>query len=143
MTEREDLSLTESTLFELADIVGEGNFRHVAAGKLGIAPNTLHGWVRRGKAHLEDHRSGKRKELTLQARLVVELEKAESDCHATLVKDILKTGNPELKLKFLKLRYNKLYNNNPNAVDDSTGEEVARSAADLLIEKLSTFLENE
>lgn len=143
MAEREDLELTEAILFELAEIVAKGNFRHVAAGQLGITPNTLHGWVRRGKTYLEDYNKGKLSELTLQARLVVELEKAEADCHGKLVVDILASGSPELKLKFLRLRYNKLYNNNPNAVDDVTGEDVQRSAADLLIEKLSTFLEDE
>jgi len=141
MSERSDLRLTEPMLFEIAEIVGRGNFRHVAAGLVGVTPNTLHTWVRRGKAHLADYHSGKKKDMTVQARLVVELERAEAEVHDKLIVDIVENGSPEMKMKYLKARYNKLYNNNPNAIDDATGEETRVSVADMLMDKLSNFLE--
>lgn len=144
MIDRENLQLTESIVFELAEIVQEGNFRHVAAASIGIQPSTLYSWLRRGKNELKDFLEGKRKNQTLKARLVVELERAEAECHGKLVKDVVTSDDPKLKLQFLRLRYNKLYNNNPNAsVDDESGEESVLSGAEVLAAKLAHFIPKE
>lgn len=134
------LSLTDAIIREACDIVREGNFRYVAAARLGILYPTWCSWIRRGKNEIEDYTKGKRKTLGLKGKLVVELEKAEAECHDKLIQDVAHHGSPELKLKFLKMRYGKLYNNNPNAIDDETGDVVERSAADIIAEKLSAFL---
>ena len=76
-----NLSLTEDIIREACEIVGAGNFRYVAAGRLGIPLKTWNSWVKRGKNELEDYRSGNREELTLKAQFVTELEQAEARCH--------------------------------------------------------------
>ena len=138
------LSLTEKTLNEACDIVRAGNFRKIAASRLGVPLATWASWLRRGRSELEDFTKGKCKSLGLKGRLIVELDRAEAEAHQDMLTDVVKNGSPELKLKFLRLRYGKLYSANPNAhLDDETGEEIKRTAADILAEKLAAFIEGE
>lgn len=141
--DRANLTLTESMVHEMAETVAKGNFRHVAAALVGVPANTLHSWTKRGREELADFHAGKRKDRTVKAVLVVELDKAEAVVHGKLVADVVTDGDAALKLKFLQLRYNKLWNKNPNAVDDATGEETRQSGADILAEKLAGFIEDE
>ncbi len=137
--ERDDLLLTEEMIGKMAEIVGKGNFRHIAAARLGVPPNTLFSWVFRGKKYLK---KGNRD--AIQARLVLALDEAEAECHIELLEDIREKGDPNLMFKFLKARYNKLYTANPNAhVDDETGGESRVSMLDVLRDRLSTFLEKD
>ena len=80
------LSLTMETIEAMADIVRDGNFRYVAAGRLGIPKDTLASWLQRGRGELADYAAGILEDLTLKAHLVTELEKAEAECHVVLIR---------------------------------------------------------
>ena len=137
-----NLSLTEETVAAACAIVEAGNFRYIAAQRLGIPRNTWSSWLTRGRKELREHADGKRDKLTVKATLVLELDKAEARCHQRLLQDVVESENVQAKMWFLERRYNKLYSKNPNArIDDDTGEEVEVSATDILAEKLAQLLD--
>jgi hypothetical protein len=140
-----NLTLTEDLIREAAAIVRKGNFRYVTANKLGIPQDTWNRWLQYGRGELRAYIHGcGPEELTLKARLVLALEKAEGECHATLLEDVIESDNVQAKIWFLQRRYNKLYSKNPNAhVDDETGEVIRRSATEILADKLAQFLEDD
>lgn len=141
--ERIDLTLTDEMVAEACAIVERGNFRYVAAQRLGVSHGTWASWLERGRKELREHTSGKRDTLTVKAKLVVELERAEAQCHERLLQDVLEADDPRLKMDFLKARYGKLYSRNPNArIDDETGEKVKIEIAEILADKLSQFMDD-
>lgn len=134
--------LTDELIRDACAIIRDGNFRTIAFARLGIPTYTWSSWVKRGNHELKDVAAGRKKEsdLTLKAKMCLELNAAEAECHEELLLDVLSNGSPELKMKFLQRRYGKLYSNNPNAIEDESGEEVQRSAVDILAEKLANFV---
>ncbi len=140
--ERIDLSLTDELVKKACDIVEAGNFRYIAAQRLGIPRNTWASWLTRGRKELKEHTAGDRDRLTVKASLVVELDKAEARCHQRILQDVVDSDNVQAKMWFLERRYNKLYSKNPNArIDDESGEEIELNAAQILAEKLAQFLD--
>jgi hypothetical protein len=135
------LELTQEVIDKLAATVARGNFRYVARGRAGIPEGTFKSWLATGRKELREIESGKRKEETLRSKLVMALDKAESDVHSRIVEDVLESDNLKLKMDYLYRRYGKLYSKNPNSHDDDTGETVKIDALELLAEKLSTFIE--
>jgi hypothetical protein len=140
-----NLTLTEDILQEAVKIVRQGNFRYVAAARVGVPFNTWNGWIKRGRNELKDYANGiGDEELTIKARLILELDRVEAECHAQILEDVANSDNVTAKMWFLQRRYNKLYSKNPNAhLDDETGEMVHRTASDILAEKLLQFLEQD
>lgn len=134
-TDREDCTLTESLMFEIVEIVEKGNFRKVAAQRVGVPPVTLYSWIHRGKRYIKQGNTDR-----LQAQLAMRIEKAEAKAHQEILADVLDTGDAKVKLTFLRLRYPREYNFNPNAhVDDETGQESRSTLAEQIKEKLRLF----
>jgi hypothetical protein len=132
--------LDDKTIDELARIVGLGNFRYVARQQLGIPEGTFKTWLSRGRADIRDDILD-----TPQARLVIALDKAEGDVHASIVRNVM-TADPtdprvlKIQTDYLYRRHGKLYSRNLNAHDDDTGETHQVNPLDLLAEKLKPFL---
>lgn len=137
-----NLSLTDDLVREACRIVEAGNFRYVAAQRLGVPASTWNSWLHRGKKELREFASGKRDHVTVKATLVRELDKAEARCHQRLLQDVVESDSVQAKQWFLERRYNKLYSRNPNArIDDETGEETKVDALEILADKLRTLME--
>lgn len=134
------ISLTQETIDELTAIVRKGNFQYVARGRLGISVGTFNSWKARGRKHLQEFEAGTLDLMTIQAKLVVAIDKAENEAHATLLQDVLDSDNTKVKMDFLRRRYGKLYSMNPNAHDDDTGEDVKVDPLVLLADKLKHFI---
>jgi transposase-like protein len=131
-------ALTPQLITEAAEFIGQGNFRYVAAQRLGVNQNTFQSWIQTGKKHIEIERD------SLEAKLAYEVERAEAECHSRILSNVLASDDVKLQLEFLRLRYNKLYSKNPNAHhDDETGTTEKVDVAALLLEKLSQFAETE
>ncbi len=132
--------LTEELIEALADIVRAGNFRYIASQRMGVPITTFRQWLVRGR---KERAAGKE---TLQVKLLIALDKAEAECHQTLLQDVLSAEGPgaeRLKMDFLKARYNKLYSKNPNAhLDDGTMEETKVDALELIADRLRTLMED-
>ena len=140
--ERIDLTLTDELVDKACAIVEAGNFRYIAAQRLGISRTTWISWLARGRRELKEAEEGKRDRLTVKASLVVKLDAAEARCHQRILQDVVDSDNVQAKMWFLERRYNKLYSKNPNArIDDESGEEVELDASQILAEKLLQFLE--
>ena len=138
-----NLSLTEDIVAEACRIVEAGNYRRIAAKRLGIPLNTWNSWLQKGKKEMREYAAGKRTHVTVKATLVRELDKAEARCHQLLLQDVIGSDSVQAKQWFLERRYNKLYSKNPNAhVDDETGEEAKVDALEILAEKLRTLLDS-
>jgi hypothetical protein len=137
-----NLSLTDDLVREACKIVEAGNFRKVAAQRLGVPMSTWNSWLQRGKKELREFSSGKRTSVTVKASFVRELDKAEGRCHARLLQDVISSDSIQAKQWFLERRYNKLYSKNPNAhIDDETGEESKVDALEILADKLRTLMD--
>jgi hypothetical protein len=137
-----NLSLTDDILREACQIVEAGNFRYVAAQRLGVPASTWNSWLHRGKKELREYASGKRDHVTVKASFVRELDKAEARCHQRLLQDVITSDSIQAKQWFLERRYNKLYSKNPNArIDDETGEETKVDALEILADKLRTLMD--
>jgi hypothetical protein len=136
------LTLTPAIITKVCRVVALGNFRYVAFGNLGIHRNTWRRWLDEGKKQVASY--DPERGLPPQGRLLIELEKAEANAHEDIIKNVLTKGSPETQLKFLRMRYNKLYTRNPNAtVDDESGAENKRTAEDIIRDKLIQFMEIE
>ncbi len=134
------LKITQEIIDQAAAIVRRGNFRYVARGQLGISEGTWKTWLSYGRRDLRESEEGKT-EMSLQAKFVVALDKAENIVHDELIRDILASDNDKLKLEYLCRRYPKLYSKNINAHDDDTGETVRVDPLELLAEKLKPFID--
>lgn len=140
------LKLTQETIDGLAEIVGRGNFRYVARGKMGVCEGTFNSWLSRGRRDLLENDHGD--EMSLEAKLVMALDKAENEVHATIIHNVmsLDPASPaavKLQLEYLYRRHGKLYSKNPNAHDDDTGETFKVSdPLEELAEKLAPYIEN-
>lgn len=140
---RDSLTLNEKVIDRLVEIVRRGNFRKTAADELGIPPGTFNSWLQRGKRELRDYAAGRLDELTLKARLIQELARAESRAHADILRDVVNSEDVRAKMWFLERRYNKQYSKNPNAhIDDETGEQSKVDALQLLAEALAQISED-
>lgn len=135
------LSLTQDIIDQTAKIVSDGNFRTVARGKLGIPQSTWESWIDRGRKEIREYAGGNRTNLTLKAKLVQALDKAESDNHATIIENVMTTDNLKLKMDYLFRRYPRLYAHPTKAIDDETGETVEVDPLQLLADKLGKFIE--
>jgi hypothetical protein len=137
--------LTEELILQVCGSIRNGNFRTIAFDRYGIPRGTWAGWIDAGHKQLREHAAGERKDedMDRRAKLCLALNKVEAELHDELIVDVLENGSPELVMKFMRYRWNKLYNNNPNATDDATGEDVKRNALDILIGKLATFVEDD
>lgn len=143
------LTLTQKTIDELAAIVGQGNFRYVARGKLGIPEGTFKSWLSRGRLDLRESEAGKGRSNSLQAKLVQALDRAESIVHAKVIENIMALDasdprNVKIQLEFLFRRYTKLYSRNPNAHDDESGSTFPATVVnplEALADKLAPFMD--
>jgi hypothetical protein len=138
--ERSDTKLTEELIEKAAKIVGQGNFRYVARGRLGIPEGTWISWLHRGKREWREYERGERDEITLKMKLERALDRAECVVHSAIIEDVLASDNHKLRMEYLYRRYGKLYSKNPNAVDDDTGEEYKVDPNQVLNERLGAFL---
>jgi len=139
--ERNALTLTPKIIEEAARIVGKGNFRYVARGRLGIPQETWKSWLYRGRTEWREYTRGDREKITLKMELVKALDQAECRNHSDIIEDVMSDETPiKIKMEYLYRRYGKLYSKSPNAVDDDTGEDVKVDPNQVLIEKLSAFL---
>lgn len=137
------VALTPDVIDEAARIVGRGNYRTVARQMIGIPHGTWSLWIKAGKEEIAAFSRGERETVGYRAVLVQALEKAEAEVHQTIIRDVITGDNMQAKLWYLERRYNKLYTKNPNAhVDDESGEEVARDAAEILADRLRAFIED-
>ena len=138
-----NLSLTDDLVAKACAIVEAGNFRYVAAQRLGIPASTWNSWLHRGKKELREFAADKRDDLTVKATFVRELDKAEARCHQRLLQDVVESDSIQAKQWFLERRYNKLYSKNPNVnFDDETGETTKVDAFEVLAEKLRTLMDS-
>ncbi len=130
-------SLTPDLLGLVCDEIKKGNFRYVAFARAGIPKDTWTTWVVKG------NKQRKKGEVTIYTEMLLALEAAEATMHSGILTDVLATGTARDKLEFLRLRFNKLYNKNPNArIDDETGAEENVSGTELLAEKLAAFVKD-
>ena len=86
--------------------------------------------------------------MSLQAKLVMALDKAENDVHSKIIRNVMKLDRTDprsvkLQLEYAYRRYGKLYSKNPNAHDDDTGETVKVDPLEALAEKLSPYMEGD
>ncbi len=135
--------LTWELIEEVCETVAQGNFRHVAIQRAGIHSERFKRWMSSGVRDLKLFAKGELDELNMYCHLVVEMERAEGEAHQEILQDVLLHGDPSTKLKFLQLRYQKLYNKNPNSLNDEDGTIVKVRAKDLLLDLLGGFLDSE
>ena len=123
-------------------LVRSGNFRYVARQSLGLPGNIWENWILRGNREIDNYCAGKRQTVTLYGLFVVELDHAEADVHAKIVRDIMAPDTPiNAKLWYLERRYNKLYSRNPNAhIDDESGKTIEIDVEQVLIERLQALI---
>lgn len=142
---RPPADLTWDLVKELCATVSAGNFRYVAMQKAGIHSERFKRWMSQGHRDLKLFATGELKgDLNMYCHLVVELEAAEGASHSEMIRDVLGSEDPRLVFEFMKLRYNKLYNKNPNSrIDDADGTEIKIDARTLLIERLAHFMDND
>ena len=137
-----NLTLNPEIVKEAARIVGDGNFRYMAAQELGIPLSTFQRWIYEGRREIREFGEGKRDKLTVKADLVFAMEKSEAKAHKRLLADVVGSEDVKAKIWFLERRWNKMYSRNPNAhIDPETLEEEKKSGAQVLAEKLSQLLE--
>jgi hypothetical protein len=137
--------LTMPLIDDLCKTVERGNFRYVACQRCGVNYSRLKKWLEKARKerrrHDDDGGMCKGEKPSLHLHLLERLEQAEGEIHAACIEDILDSKDPKLKLEFLKLRFNKLYSNNPNVrIDDETATEVKVDAKTLLLERLVAIL---
>jgi hypothetical protein len=137
--------LTWELIEELCATVGAGNFRYVAVQRAGVHLERFNRWISSGKRDLKLHTKGKLTgDLNMYCHLVLALEQAEGDAHGSILEDVLTNGDPSTKLRFLQLRYHKLYNKNPNSrIDDEDGSIQKVSAKEVLLDMLGAFLNSD
>lgn len=127
--------LTDDLIERLAGWVERGNLRKFACAMEDVVYSTFKNWCAKGRMDLENE------EDTVHGRLEIALLKAEGKLHDHCVINIKASDNPEVKLKYLQLRWNKYYNRNPNiTVDDETGVETKVDARKILAERLGMLL---
>lgn len=143
------LKLTQEIIDGLTEIVAQGNFRYVARGKMGIPHGTFNSWLQRGRQHILDYeKDGKWKDLSMQAKLVQALDKAENDNHAKIISNVmgLDPTNPmavKLQLDYLYRRHGQLYRKGRTAIDDETGETIKIvDPFEALAEKLAPYIDD-
>ena len=137
-------TITKPMIKKVCEIVSRGNFRKTAFGMLGIESETWKSWIKRGRAELKEVREGKREKdrVNLQGHLVTALIKAEATLHDKLLVNVLKKGDPELQFKFMRYRWNREYNNNPNShFDDESGTETKIDPHALVAQRLKDLME--
>lgn len=139
-------SLTDEVIDKLVAYVKAGSFRQPAAKALGISPNTFKQWLETGQRHREEIEEGERAELTRQAKLVIELEKAEGECFIAEQQRFLDANGDvkdrELRFKHHKARFAKEWAAPQQGIDDATGEQFDRAnILDLLVERITKGLE--
>lgn len=135
------VALTEDLIKRACEIVGRGNFRTTAMQMLGVPRHAWSSWINRGRKEIRDFLDGKIEQVSMQAVLVQSLEKAESEVHSDIIRDVLLSDDIKAKLWYLERRYNKLYSRNPNAhVDDESGEDSPIDPVAMLAERLEELL---
>ena len=138
-----NVTLTMKLIDDMCEILVDGNFRVVAAQQFGISRHTMNKWIRIGKKQLEEFDDGKRPwpDVDIRGIFVQRMGIAESSFEKQAVKDILRDGSPEVKLKFLQLTRNRRYTMNQNAIEDpETGEVTKIDPKALLEERLAGLL---
>jgi transposase len=134
-------ALTNTLIKQACEILRDGNFRQTAAGCVGVSKEIFYSWLKAGREDRDLWLKGEMKR-NRYVDLLIRVEKAEAEAHADILVDVVESEDPRVKLKFLQFRYNKLYNNNPNAkVDDETGLETKIDVKELLAERLMELLE--
>lgn len=139
------LQLTADMVDEMARIVRGGNFRYVAAQRLGVPTRTLQSWLLRGRKEIRRFEEGRvdESDLTLKAALVWALDEAEALAHQDILADVVHSESVQAKMWFLERRYNKLYSRNPNAVVDDEHQDTYKvDAVQLLAERLKELAED-
>ncbi len=144
---RESLQLDDAMIEAVVSIVKRGNFRRIAFMRVGVQPSTYRSWLSRGQLEINRVNDGEigLEHLTPKGRLVLALEKAESELHDNVITDVLEYEGPgaaKVKLDFLSRRFPKLHQRGARSIDDETGEDVHRDVAELLADKLANFLDD-
>ncbi len=142
MISADSLELTPELIEFLVVCVRDGNFRHTAIQRSGIPVARVNAWITKGDREIRDmERNGVITKLSIYGQLTAQLDKAEGDSHAELLTDVIQEGDAALKLKFLQLRFQKLYAKNPlGGIGDQPGEPSAIRAKDVLLERLTIFI---
>lgn len=124
---------------EVCQSTDRGNFRYVAFHRAGVSQRLWRYWVERGRKSRRKREDGRLKgKQSLEEHLLERLEQSEGEMHAECIEDVLDSDDARLKMEFLKLRFNKVYNG--KQYDDETGEETKVDAKALLLERLLSIL---
>ncbi len=138
------LKLTQEIIDQAASIVRMGNFRYVARGRLGISEGTWKTWLSYGRRDLRESENGE-SEMSLQAKFVVALDRAENEALSEIIRDVMLLGSDpasvKIKLEYAYRRHGKLFSRTANGIDDETGETVRVDPLELLAEKLKPFID--
>lgn len=123
--------------------VGAGNYRDVARQRLGVSIRLWQHWLKEGKSEIEHKEEGKIKRLSAFGDFAQRIEIAEGTFHSSAVTDVAGSDDDRVKLEFLKCRFHKHYNKNPNAIiDDETGEREKIDARKAFIASLKQITGN-
>lgn len=137
--------LTRKLIEQVCATIRKGNYRQTAFGAHNVLRRTAYEWIRTGNDLLdgkipEDRITAHQR---LCAELAQELEKAEAEAQSNIIADVLAPGtSPEVKLKFLSRRWNREFNNNPNAYRDVGTEDPANAMNVDARETLEALLKN-
>jgi hypothetical protein len=124
---------------EVCSYTDRGNFRYVAFHRAGVSQRRWRMWVEKGRKLRRQREEGKLEDApSLQEHLLERLEQSEGEMHAECIEDVLDSDDARLKMDFLKLRFNKVYNG--LQYDDETGEETKVDAKALLLERILSIL---
>ena len=133
--------ITPEFIARVAACIRAGNFRMVAAKREGVNEKTFYMWLNNGKKIRDETPSRKPLPDNPYVKLHIAVEAAEAEAHEQILADVLDSDDPRVKLKFLELRYNKLYNKNPNAkTDDESGLTQQIDVKALLVERILELL---
>jgi hypothetical protein len=139
-----NLALTEDIIKNAARLARYGNFKQDIRASLKIPKGTWTSWMQRGKKELKEQSAGLRDKVSLKAKLVLELEAAETEAKNGIFKEIIESDDLDLKFKFITKRFARQFNDISTYIDDETGEEkeTNTSALDLIASKLINFLDD-
>ena len=140
-----NLALTEEIIRNAARLARYGNFKQDIRASLKIPKGTWTSWMQRGRKELKEQSAGLRDKVSLKAKLVLELEAAETEAKNGVFKEILESEDLDLKFKFITKRFGRQFNDTSTYIDDETGEEKESSvsALDSIAQKLLNFLDEE
>ncbi len=140
-------TLTPAVIRDVVAVIEKGNFRIHAFAHIGVPQSLWTKWVARGRKEFRALSDGTRDldELTLNAALVMALDRAESRVAQDLGKDVRESGDIADKRWWLERRFSRQFARNPNAVSEGeqgTEEERPRGR-EILLSRLLRVLGRE